>query len=656
MDYLLKSSICMTVFYGLYFFGFRRMSFHAINRFYLLASLALSLTIPMLSYEREKIIIIEPSPASEITYSEEIPMQSPDNQELASTPQVLEPQVIKVDWMQILTKTYLLGVIIMLTIFFRNLILIIRTLVSSLPFTSLSERIRSERIRVLITERSRSNASFFNYIFINPENLNPHEQALIIAHESFHAQRLHTVDLLILGILKSVFWFNPIIYFYQKSLKQIHEYEVDALMLATHDSREYAYLLLKLSVAPNTLITNQFSTKPLTDRIQFLFKKPTQNMKKLLYFLSLPLIAGGIMAFAEENVRTVYQEKVGKNNVIKPLIKTETKNLSARKTVNDTLSENKIPKIDSSKFSYTYNFFDFKFSLSDTDSFKLSIDNKLLIQGKDYIVKNNKILLDNKYKGKKSKLQLYGKPTGFIFYPELTKLNKVDFPDMRFSSKIPVFLAKTDNKLLPQTSKSASYFSKITRNQDTLRTILETHKLGKNPLVFVNEEEYPSSILYRINPDEVTNTTFYPPNSRSGVERFGEAAKDGVIKISTKEDDFILKNDKQHKIAVENVRKRLIESKKRVRRVIFQDLNGVKYEEISFQSNITGGTYGYSLKLPRGQKILFFLDGKLVGEDEINSNAQPFTVSTNKEEISKEKYNEELKKADVIFNLKTKKD
>lgn len=666
MDYLLKSTICLTAFYGLYFFGFRRLSFHTLNRFYLLVSLVLSLTIPLLSYERTEIVVIEPQPIEEaITPTEET--QLIDNQEIT----IHQPTTIDntsnatIDWMQVLNTIYLMGVGVMFFLFVKNLLTIVycikKTSAASCgtPPVSLSHRRSNKSLKILLT-KSQSNSSFFNYIFLNPENLNPHEQELIIAHESFHAQRLHTLDLLILSIMKAIFWFNPIVYFYQKSLKQIHEYEVDALMSAMYDGREYAHLLLKLGIAPNTLITNQFSTKPLSERIQFLFKTPTKNMKKLLYFLSLPLIAVGVMAFAEEKIARVYQEKTLKSSIPKSVVegKILAEKVIAKQTYNDTLKKTKINKIDSSRFSYNTNV---KVPKNKVDSFNVISNQEYLVEGRDYVVKNNVIFLNSAYKNTKIAYRLYMKPLGSIIYPELTKLNKVEFPDMRFASKTPIVLAKNENNSLFRyttlQTRPSTPFSKISKNQDTLRTILETNKLGKNPLVFINGEEYPSSVLYRINPDVVTSTAFYPPNNQSGIERFGEVAKDGIIKISTKEDDFIFKNDKQHKIAIENVKKRLIESKKRVRRQIYQNSNGVKYEEISIIS-INTGSPQTSIKLPfsqKGYKVNYFIDGKLTSEEEISNSRDAFIfVSVGKNKLIEEKYKEELKDSDVNFIIETK--
>lgn len=618
MDYLLKSTICMTAFYGLYFFGFRRMSFHTLNRFYLLASLVLSLTIPLISYERTEIVVLEPQPIEEVLMPTEEIQENTYAQAPVTQPTTnLEVSPKKdIDWLMLLNAIYLVGVWSMFMVFCKNILLIVYRIKNT---ASISLNYR-ENLKILLT-KSQSNSSFFNYIFLNPENLNPHEQELIIAHESFHAQRLHTLDLLFSSILKAIFWFNPIVYFYQKSLKQIHEYEVDALMSATYDGREYAHLLLKLSVAPNAMIMNQFSTKPLSERIQFLFKTPTHQMKKLLYFLSLPIIVVGVMAFAEEKVVRVYQEKTPKSSIPKSVFegKILAEKVIAKQTYNDTLKNTKINKIDSSRFSYNTNV---KVPKNKVDSFNVITNQEYLVEGRDYVVKNNVIFLNSAYKNTKIAYRLYMKPLGSIVYPELTKLNKVDFPDMRFASKTPIFWAKTDSKTLPQISTSPSYFSKLKRNQDTLRTILETNKLGKNPLVFINGEEYPSSVLYRINPNSTEGYQMYSKGSQRAIEKYGLRAEDGVIILNTKKNkELLLENEKQHRIAIENVKKQLEAPKKRVQRVVLKDLDGKEYEKVSVMRPDLS-TINFSVDIPVGGKVVFMVDGKEVSENEIENAKQ----------------------------------
>ena len=687
MDYLLKSSACMAAFYGLYFFGFRRLTFHALNRFYLLASLALSLTIPMINYEREEVVFLEPSPVNEASYSEENAPQKADNQMVVSNILPEKTEIFQVDWLKILSIIYLSGMAIMLLIFLKNIVIIIQQIASatlsdhasetsaSLGYRTESDSLgyRSE-LKVIyysasVLERSRrqrGNSSFFNYIFINPDNLNPHEESLIIAHERFHAQLFHTLDLLLLGILKAVFWFNPIIYFYQKSLKQIHEYEVDALMSATHDSREYAHLLLKLGIAPNTLIINQFSTKPLSDRIQFLFTKPTQNMKKLLYFLVIPIIGIGVMAFAQENLKVIYKEKIlAKTNLEKPSLETKeiTPKIKKEKLILDTLRKEKVSLIDSSKFTYEYGFPNSKFSLADVDSLKMSANNQFLVEGKDFIVKENKIFLDPKYKGSKTHLHIYssGGSDGNLLYPQLAKLDAIPYPSFNKVKNMPVFVANKENSIYSYSKlpKLPTSFSTISRNQDTLRTILETNKFGKNPLVIINGEEYPSSILYRINPYKISSTRRAAPNNESMIKKYGEKARDGYIEIETRNlSELFLKNKITQQIAVDNVKKQLESPKKRVKRIILKNLDGKEYEKVSVM-RLDEETENFSVNIAIGGKVVFIVDGKIVEENEIEKGKQVFVSGGCGEKIGNELislFGESIRKFDAYFVLRTKHD
>lgn len=641
------------------------MSFHTLNRFYLLVSLALSLTIPLLSYERTEIVVLEPQPIQETTFAVEEMQKNTDNQVSAiqQPATVEESSKTEIDWMQVLNTIYLVGVGLVFFLFLKNILTIIFNIKKTSCGTplassetspaSLSHQSRShQKLKILLT-KSQSNSSFFNYVFLNPDKLNPHEEALIIAHEGFHAQRLHTLDLLLLGILKAVFWFNPIVYFYQKSLKQIHEYEVDALMSATYDGREYAHLLLKLGVAPSAMITNQFSTKPLSERIQFLFKTPTKNMKKLLYFLSLPIITVGVMAFAEEKVNTIYKEKEG----IKPLhlVKinqyiSQIDTLKKEKIVLDTLRQSIVSQIDSSKFCRPINF---AFNLEKTDSITIIAEGQTLIKNKDFIIRDKYIYLEKKYEHTKVAIRVHssyniGGPGSYYLYPNLTKLQENTYPIFDKIKAQPIFTVSSKNTFAQFTSKLPKLptpFSKVAKNQDTLRTILEANKLGKNPLVIINGEEYPSSILYRINPEVIQFMTVSIPHNKT---------KDGTIKISIKNNvDFLLKNEKEYQTIIENVKNLMVPTTGRVKRVLLKSLDGKITEKISIIDTKTGYDK-VSATSEVGKKAIFFIDNVLVSEEEVNNYKDELFYNGYKNKITEETYPDEVKSAAMIFNLKTK--
>jgi hypothetical protein len=172
MEYLLKSTICLTALYGLYLFGFRRMSFHALNRFYLLFSLVLSLTIPLLSYELTEVVVLEPQAIEEVNIPVEEIQESANNQSNAIQP-ITDFQKTSdktIDYIQILNSIYLLGVGVMIFVFTKNLLIVLYTIKKASTSmasvtSSVAERIRShssnnQKLKILLT-KSQSNSSFF---------------------------------------------------------------------------------------------------------------------------------------------------------------------------------------------------------------------------------------------------------------------------------------------------------------------------------------------------------------------------------------------------------------------------------------------------------------------------------------------------------------
>lgn len=67
MNYLIESTACIAIFYGLYLLIFRRFTFVRLNRIYLLLSLIMGLIFPLISYEVEEIVKV---PVNQIVYSE----------------------------------------------------------------------------------------------------------------------------------------------------------------------------------------------------------------------------------------------------------------------------------------------------------------------------------------------------------------------------------------------------------------------------------------------------------------------------------------------------------------------------------------------------------------------------------------------------------
>jgi TonB family protein len=131
--------------------------------------------------------------------------------------------------------------------------------------------------------------SFFNKIWVNKQLPNYEE---ITKHELTHAKQLHSADVLFFELLCIINWFNPVCYFYKKSVKHIHEFIADEQAVKhSNQAHDYAILLFSKSfgVNPNQLTNNFFNQSILKRRIKMLQKQKSKKVAILKYGLSVPL-------------------------------------------------------------------------------------------------------------------------------------------------------------------------------------------------------------------------------------------------------------------------------------------------------------------------------------------------------------------------------
>jgi formylglycine-generating enzyme required for sulfatase activity len=317
MNYLLESTVCITVFYGLYLLIFRRLTFIRLNRIYLISALVLGTLLPLISWEIQEVVWVS-SENTSFTKTLELPIYQKQFQSINSsvTNLVQNPIEKPLDWVSILQNLYILGLVLMLGKLLLTIAQILR---------KLSLKVNSKNY--IPIKGKLANSSFFNLIFIDDSELSETEINQVLAHENWHIQLYHSYDLLFIELAKIVFWFNPILWFYQRSLSEVHEYEVDTRMIQNYNPQEYAQLLLKLATPfPQLVTAHYFSKKPLTDRINFLFNKQKSiPMKRFAYLLFIPIFGVLFMAFSIEKV-VKYQE------------------VSPRKTSPDTQTRNKSRK------------------------------------------------------------------------------------------------------------------------------------------------------------------------------------------------------------------------------------------------------------------------------------------------------------------------
>jgi len=298
LTYLLKVSACTVLFFGFYLLVLRRLTFFKVNRFYLLLTLVLSFVIPTLQFEVEReSAVVETA----------VPADMPRLKPITTAPaQLIQPIVIeyqpeepKTDWVRLIPYGY--GGIALLLV----LIGVWRLFVL-LKYTKRYTK-NSNGLKLIAKSEGFTNCSFFKYVFINEAALSKDDLAVLLQHEKVHAEQFHSVDKILMMIVKAVLWLNPIVYLYDRALEQAHEYEADALTSCKFGQQAYAYLLFKLATAGSAVpIVHNFVKSPVKDRIKMLFDSKSKGIKRLSYLLALPVLACLVWIFA---VQVVYAQK-----------------------------------------------------------------------------------------------------------------------------------------------------------------------------------------------------------------------------------------------------------------------------------------------------------------------------------------------------------
>lgn len=131
-------------------------------------------------------------------------------------------------------------------------------------------------------------ASFGKYIILPNEEMNE----VILEHEMAHIKLKHTNELLFIGVLRCIFWFNPVLYIIQKELKIVHEFEADShVSIATF---EYQELLLAQVFNKYTIpFIHSFNQHPLKRRIMMLNKNKKKNVWSYIFATSIAILLIG---------------------------------------------------------------------------------------------------------------------------------------------------------------------------------------------------------------------------------------------------------------------------------------------------------------------------------------------------------------------------
>jgi BlaR1 peptidase M56/Gram-negative bacterial TonB protein C-terminal len=321
LTYSLQVSLCWLVFYGLYYSLLSRETFFRLNRIYLIISLLCGLIAPFGQF----FIEVKTNSQTVIMLETFVVTASAFQKNLASNTE---------GWLSlrvVLQVVYGLGVGVMSLRFLIGLFKIFKLYKNG-------KKVQNEgfiTVHTCLSDRQADEVhlpfSFFNYVFINENVLEKGDIPQIMEHEQAHVSQGHSYDVILLEVLKIIFWWNPVIYFYRHSLRNIHEYLADAAVLRWVEKPVYGRLLIKQSQSgPALVLANHFIFSQLKKRIIMMTRNRSQRASLLKYVIAFPLFTVLLTLFAIPN-----------NEIM-----AKTKDLSEKvnETVEATSSQNKSNK------------------------------------------------------------------------------------------------------------------------------------------------------------------------------------------------------------------------------------------------------------------------------------------------------------------------
>ena len=305
--YILKTSVCLAMFYLFYRLLLSKETFHRFNRVALLGVLVLSCLIPMIEVTthdasgflvlEEMILMAEVEPAG-----------------------VLDETSNPFPWRALMLLVYMAGI----------LFFVIRHLWSLGRMLRLLRVSRKEDLGDGITlfvhdDKEVAPFSWMKNIAVSETDLAESREA-VLTHERAHIHNRHSWDLLLGEVCVFFQWFNPAAWLLKQELQTIHEYEADEWVIENGiDAKTYQLLIIKKAVGARLYsIANSFNHSSLKKRITMMIKKKSNPWARLKYAYVLPLAAVAVAAFARPEVSNELAEiSTAKVNDLTSIVKAE---------------------------------------------------------------------------------------------------------------------------------------------------------------------------------------------------------------------------------------------------------------------------------------------------------------------------------------------
>jgi len=501
--YILKSSICLAAFYLFYKLLLTKETFHRFNRVVLILIFILAALIPF-----AELSLRSDSAIADLTLNLDTLLALADNPGLNNEAGIQDSAAPL--WVRGLIALYIGGFII--TALF--------SVVSFLRMYILLKKRGSKRVTIdgnitlIIHNEQVPPFSWMKYIAISDKDYNENGRE-IIAHEKAHIKGVHSVDILIAELMKTVHWFNPAAWLLKQEIRNIHEFQADEAVIKNGiDAKQYQLLLIKKAVGDRLYtMANSFNHSKLKNRITMITKKKSNRRASLKALFVLPLTLFAVILFANEKVTTALEPV--SNVKITDLIQKDTTKKVITKAVIVKQSDNQDPvkpktirvKISAKDTAFV----EYTGDLKDT-----AFVNKLKRKGYTVVSdsdKSVKIIKDGKTETTNTVIYINGK-------------------DVNIDSLKKQYKTKTIT--IKSTDGQDGKYEIVEGTKDNLLWVSAKSKDGAKPIIIVNGEVVKDAFdISNYAPESIGSINII--KGEAAIKKYGDKAKEGAIEITLKE-------------------------------------------------------------------------------------------------------------------------
>ena len=533
--YILKSSVCLVLFYLFFRLLLSKETFHRFNRMALLGVLFFSLLIPCIEVTTRHQVEVQQAVLS----IEQLLLMA----ELEATPANVGAvqETSAISWVQVVLLVYLAGILFLACRNIYSLICLFR-----LIHSGKHEKLE-KGVTLVVHNQEIAPFSWMKYIVISRKDLEENGREILI-HEMAHIHHRHSVDLLVADICIFFQWFNPGAWLLKQELQNVHEYEADETVINEGvNAKEYQLLLIKKAVGTRLYsMANSFNHSKLKKRITMMLKEKSSPWARLKYLYVLPVAAIAVTAFARPEV----SDKVEKISSVKVNDLAAIVETKVAESAGDTTKPADVKYVPA----------EVRKRLKGTLVFEVAEEMPEFPGGgmsalMSYLKDNMRYPASAKEKGTQGRVtvQFVVDKDGSIKEPKLLRSvdKDMDAEALRLISNmpkwkpgrqkgqpvavkytVPVMFSLDDDKLEKTSSANGITVEGYAGN-------------GKEPLYIVDGKEVTPSVMSALDPNKIERVTVL--KDKSATELYGEKGKNGVLLITLKQGTpgIVIRRDKE---------------------------------------------------------------------------------------------------------------